>query len=146
MTWDKYFIEVACTVSKRAIKPFTQVGAVIVDQDNVIRATGYNGLPRGVDIRQDLLEEDNDLRYWWTCHAEQNAIWAAARVGVPLKDCKIYCTHMPCIDCAKGIVQTGLNTVIVDGQRYNKYRSYDPKVHEEFFKKFWGHLEVRYVY
>jgi dCMP deaminase len=46
------------------------------------------------------------------CHAEENAIMHAARVGVPLRDCKAYVTWPPCTRCARSLVQAGVREVV----------------------------------
>ena len=90
-----------------------KVGAVIVGPDNEVRATGFNGFPRGVnDDIEDRHRRDNGAKYIWSAHAEVNAVCNAARVGVPLKGCRIYSLLYPCVDCAKVIIQSGLGEVI----------------------------------
>jgi len=88
-------------------------GAVVIGPDREVRAMGYNGLPRGVD---DEIEErhsrDNGEKYIWVAHAEANAIFNAARVGVPLKGCTLYVPLFPCADCAKAIIQSGIAEVV----------------------------------
>jgi dCMP deaminase len=89
----------------------TRIGSVIAGPNNEIRATGYNGFPRGVD---DSIGErfERPGKYLWTEHAERNAIYNAARIGVPLEGCRIYIPWFPCIDCARAIVQCGLVEVV----------------------------------
>jgi len=45
--WDEYFMGVASLSARRSKDPSTQVGACIVDNDNRIVGTGYNGMPKG---------------------------------------------------------------------------------------------------
>ena len=47
ISWDEYFMGVAILASKRSKDPNTQVGACIVDNNNIILSTGYNGFPFG---------------------------------------------------------------------------------------------------
>ena len=109
--WDVYFMNLAETVSERSKDRSTKVGCVIVGPDNEIRSTGYNSFPRGID-------DDNEARhqrpekYIWTEHAERNAIYNAARVGIPLKGCRAYLPWFPCMDCARGLVQVGIAEMI----------------------------------
>jgi dCMP deaminase len=90
-----------------------KVGAVIVGPDNEVRSTGFNGIPRGVD---DDVEERHDAasgeKYLWVSHAERNAIYNAALLGVSTKGCTIYVPWYPCIDCAKAIVQSGIGRIV----------------------------------
>jgi len=90
----------------------SKVGAVVVDKDKIVLSMGYNGFPRGCD---DTIEErfERPHKYLFTEHAERNALFHAARHGMSLKGCIIYCTHFPCADCARGIIQTGIVELIV---------------------------------
>lgn len=85
----------------------TRVGCVVVGPDREIRSVGYNGFPRGI---MDDMESRHarPLKYCWTEHAERNAIYNAARIGVSLQNCRMYLTWFPCVECARAIVQVGL--------------------------------------
>jgi dCMP deaminase len=112
MDWDTYFLNFA-TLASRKSKDSTQVGCVIVGPDMEIRATGFNGIPRGV---RDLgARMDRPAKYLWTSHAEENAVAHAARVGVSLKGCVAYVTHQPCARCARMLIQAGIATVCFMG-------------------------------
>jgi dCMP deaminase len=109
--WDKYFLSIAETVKLKSKDQSTQIGAVIVGEDNEVLSTGYNSFPRGLD---DNLQERQERpeKYFWMVHAELNAILNAARVGTSLKDSIIYITSgVPCVDCARAIVNAGIKTV-----------------------------------
>jgi dCMP deaminase len=84
-----------------------QVGCVLVAPDNTVRSIGFNGFPRGLNDDHDSRHE-RPSKYQWTEHAERNAIYAAARNGIPLAGCRIYLPWFPCVDCARAIVQAGL--------------------------------------
>lgn len=87
-----------------------QTACVIVGPDREIRSTGYNGFPRGVDDSMDVRHQ-RPAKYKWTEHAERNAIYNAARVGVPLGGCTMYLPWFPCADCARAIIQAGISTL-----------------------------------
>ena len=110
--WNDYFLEMAHLVASKSKDPNTKVGCVIVTEDKVVAATGYNGLPRGVADKPERMERP--AKYLWTSHAEENAVAQAARVGMPLKGGIAYVTHMPCSRCARTLVQAGVTVVIVD--------------------------------
>jgi deoxycytidylate deaminase len=59
----------------------------------------------------------------WVEHAERNAIYAAARCGISLEGCSMYVELMPCVDCARGIIQAGLWEVVVSKERMQGYSS-----------------------
>jgi dCMP deaminase len=126
-TWDEYFFKLIGDIAERSKDPNTQVGTVIVGPNNEIRATGYNSLPRKVkDLVEDVPERfERPEKYLWMEHAERNAIYASVRVGTPLNGCKIYLNGLPCMDCARALIQVGIVEVIVD---YNKYKKwFSPK-------------------
>lgn len=110
-TWDDYFMSLATNVATRSKDRSTKVGCLIVGPDNEIRATGYNSFPRGIN---DDVEERHARpeKYLWTEHAERNAVYAAARVGTPLKDCRAFLPWFPCMDCARGFIQVGIVEVV----------------------------------
>jgi len=90
------------------------VGCVIVGPDGrEVRATGYNGLPRGVLAEDETrFERASCEKFFWGEHAERNAIYNAARGGVSLQGCTLYVNRFPCADCGRAIIQTGISRVI----------------------------------
>jgi dCMP deaminase len=111
MNWDAYFMGFARHAATRSKDRSTKVGCVIVGPDNEVRSTGYNSFPRGIN---DTAEERHQrpAKYKWTEHAERNAIYSAARVGVPLDKCRMFLPWFPCMDCARAIVQAGISELV----------------------------------
>ena len=109
--WDKRFLKLAKHISKWSKDPSTQVGCVVVGPDREIRSTGFNGLPRGIEDNDERLN-DREIKYPLICHAEENAIMHAARIGISLKDCIAYVTWPPCTRCARSLIQAGISTII----------------------------------
>jgi dCMP deaminase len=125
--WHAYYLAVCRTVASRSKDPVTQIGCIIVGPAHEIRSTGYNSFPRGIDDNvPERLERPE--KYLWIEHAERNAIYNAARTGTPLEGCTIYIEVMPCMDCARAIVQAGIGSVVVDADRMQKFSSdqYNP--------------------
>ncbi len=111
MNWTDYFLNIAENVKIKSKDQSTQIGAVIVGEDNEVLSTGYNSFPRGLDDTKQERQERPE-KYFWFEHAERNAIYNAARVGTPLKNASIYITSgVPCMDCARGIVNAGIKKV-----------------------------------
>jgi len=94
-----------------------QVGCVVV-KDNTIIGIGYNGMPSGWD---NVCEDENNKTRPEVLHAETNAIAKIARSTNSSEDATLFVTHAPCIDCAKIIHQSGINSVYYR----NTYRSED---------------------
>lgn len=111
--WHRRFMEVAFLVAGWSKDPSTKTGAVVVGPDREIRATGYNGLVRGVD---DSVSErmERPTKYDFFEHAERNAIYNACLTGTSLKGCVMYATHAPCTDCARAIIQSGIKMVVTN--------------------------------
>ena len=110
--WDERFIELAQLIASWSKDPSTKMGCVIVGPDKEIRSTGFNGFPRGFADREDRLQ-DRNTKYSFICHAEENAIMHAARVGVSLKGCAAYTSSWPpCTRCARSLIQAGITEII----------------------------------
>lgn len=109
--WNKRFMEVAILISNWSKDTSTKTGAVVVGPDKEIRATGYNGIVRGV--RDEVSERyERPTKYDFFEHAERNCVYNACLTGTSLKGCTIYATHTPCTDCARAIIQSGISTVV----------------------------------
>lgn len=136
----KYYMNLAELTAELSQAVRLKVGSVIV-RDNQILATGYNGTPSGWDNTCESVEECHDVRdtYFaddWryepetrkytrlktrpeVIHSESNAILKVARSTESSVNATMFCTHAPCIDCAKLIYQSGINTLYYR----NTYRS-----------------------
>ena len=109
--WDKRFLALASHSAGWSKDPSTQVGCVVVGPDREIRSTGFNGFPRGIEDSIARLE-NRELKYPLICHAEENAIMHAARIGISLKGCTAYVTWPPCSRCARSLIQAGVDEVV----------------------------------
>ena len=112
MEWDDFFFELSYTVAKKSKDPSTRVGAVIVGSGNEILSVGYNGFPRGVEDTHYRLA-NRETKYKLIEHAERNAIYNAARIGVSLLGSTLYVAWKPCHECARAIIQSGISTVVI---------------------------------
>jgi dCMP deaminase len=104
-------MDMAILVAQRSKDPSTKVGCVVVSEDKIVVATGYNGLPRGVEDRSERMERP--AKYLWTSHAEENAVAQSARVGAKLKGGTAFVTHHPCSRCARSLIQAGVTRVVI---------------------------------
>jgi dCMP deaminase len=111
MRWDEYFLNMLPAIASKSPDPRTKVGAVIVDDRNIIIGTGYNGLPRGVKHEAERFEAPE--KYDWMLHAEENAILCARR---SVEKGVLYVSRFPCHYCARRIIQAGISRVVVGEQ------------------------------
>lgn len=120
--WDKRFMELTEQVAEwsSCFQSNRHVGAVVV-RDKRILTTGYNGAPQGIKscvergecLRQKLnIASGTRHELCYAVHAEQNAIIQASRLGIPLEGATLYCTHQPCVICAKIIINAGITRVV----------------------------------
>lgn len=121
--WDTYFIDIAKAVAARGECTRSQVGAVLV-RDERIRATGYNGAPRGKPSCLDgacpratsaavpaVSSYDDGPTACIALHAEQNALLYASRDDT--EGGTLYVTREPCADCQRMIDGSGITRVVV---------------------------------
>lgn len=120
--WDKRFMEMTRLVASwsSCYKTDRQVGAVIVRNKRIL-TTGYNGAPEGIvsckergECMRTQLGIPSGTRHelCYAVHAEQNAIIQAARLGTVLDGATLYCTHQPCVICAKMIINAGIKRIV----------------------------------
>lgn len=132
---DEYFLKIASVVAERSTCRRHYVGAVAV-RDKHILTTGYNGAASGLKdclelgCLRDELNIPSGTRHE-ICrgiHAEQNVIIQAALHGVSLEGSTIYCTHTPCILCAKMLVNAKI-------KRFVSFGSYDDNSFIDLFRE-----------
>lgn len=114
--WEEYWMEVAVTASRKSKDPRCRVGAVIV-KENASVSMGFNGFARQVFDNPALLA-DPEEKLKLICHAEQNAIHNAARLGVALQGTTIYVTKFPCLACCNAIIQAGITGIYTHDSKF----------------------------
>ena len=129
--WIDAFMDTAERFAQLSSAKRLQVGAVVV-KDNRIISIGYNGMPAGwTNECEEVIQLSDDTVELKTkdevIHAEANAILKLARDGESGNGSSLFCTHAPCIHCAKLIHGAGINKVY--------YReSYRDKIGLEFLE------------
>jgi dCMP deaminase len=117
---DEYFLKIASVVAERSTCLRHHMGAVAV-KDKHILTTGFNGAPAGVKDCLELgclrnaqnIPSGTRTEICRAIHAEQNVIIQAALHGISLDGCTIYCTHTPCVLCAKMMVNARVKRVVI---------------------------------
>lgn len=106
--WKERFMSMAKQTASWSKDPSTKVGAVIVDKNNRVISTGYNGFARGIKDLDERLN-NREEKYKFILHAEENAILFAKQ---DLSDCSIFIYGLPpCPHCASLIIQTGIKEI-----------------------------------
>ena len=114
MQWDEYFMNMADLVASKSKDRSSKIGCIIVGPKHEVRSTGYNGICRSVNDDVDERHEKPE-KYFWFEHAERNALYNAARNGIPMEGCTAYIAgkHPPCADCTRGLIQSGISRVVI---------------------------------
>jgi dCMP deaminase len=132
---DEYFLKIASVAAERSTCRRHHMGAVAV-KDKHILATGYNGAPAGLKdclelgcLRDELgIPSGERHEICRGIHAEQNVIIQATLHGVSLEGSTIYCTHTPCVLCAKMLVNAKI-------KRFVSFRQYNDSSFIDLFKE-----------
>lgn len=122
--WDKRFMELTRTVGSwsSCAQEGRHIGSIVVRDKRVI-STGYNGAPAGIESCADRGEclrrkmnipSGTQQETCFAVHAEQNAIVQAAKYGISIQGATLYCTHQPCVICAKMIINAGISRVVYE--------------------------------
>lgn len=120
---------VSLLAAQRSKDPNTQVGACIVNSNMQIVGIGYNGFPRGCSddafpwrrpqaptVSSENVDDALDNKYLYVCHAEVNAI--LNKNAADVHGCTIYVALFPCNECAKVIIQSGIDRVVYLCDKY----------------------------
>ena len=140
---DTYFMKLALCASERATCRRHSVGAILV-KNKIILSTGYNGAAKGAKDCLELgcLRDEQKIpsgeraEICRAIHAEQNAVIQSAMKGLDTTDSTMYCTHSPCIICAKIMANAGIRKVVV----FEKYS--DPNFQSLFNEL---GIEIKYM-
>lgn len=106
--FDDKYIKMASIWAENSYCKRRQVGALLV-KDRMIISDGYNGTPSGFE---NICEDENGVTKPYVLHAEANAISKVAQSGNSSKGATLYVTASPCVECAKLIIQSGIQRVV----------------------------------
>lgn len=122
ISWQEYFMNIAKIVSERSTCDRAYVGCVLVNKDNRIVSTGYNGSISGNPQCDEVGHTMRDGHCIATIHAEMNALLYCAKEGISVKDSVCYVTHFPCLNCTKALIQAGISKIYYEnGYRIDDY-------------------------
>jgi len=140
---DEYFLKVASVVAERSTCRRHHIGAVAVKNKHIL-ATGYNGAPSGLKdclelgcLRDELgIPSGQRHEICRGVHAEQNVIIQAALHGLSLEGSTVYCTHTPCVLCAKMLVNAKI-------KRFVSFGRYDDDSFIDLFKEAGIEIDIK---
>lgn len=105
---DRRYIKMALIWAENSYCKRRKVGALIVKEKMII-SDGYNGTPAGFE---NICEDEDNHTFPYVLHAEANAITKVARSNNSSEGATLYVTSSPCIECAKLIIQAGIQRVV----------------------------------
>lgn len=131
--WDNRFLELTKHIATWSKDKSIGTCAIITDKDHRIVSFGYNGFPSGAND-EDESRYERPKKYLYTEHAERNAIYNASRLGVSTKGCTMYLMWYPCADCARAIIQSGIDTLVCNRPDFDtpKWGEHFKASHEMF--------------
>ena len=136
-SWNEYFMQIAEIVATRSTCDRAEVGCLIVNDDNRIVSSGYNGSVSGNPHCDDVGHTMRDGHCIATIHAEINALVYCAKEGISVKDCTVYITHFPCLNCTKALIQSGIKKIYYKNDyRIDDYAAELLKRNNIIFEKF----------
>lgn len=132
---EKIFLEIAESVAKLSKCVSIHVGCILVKEGRII-SQGYNGtLSKFINCNEkyknlsgSLTSAQRKRHHNWSkkfeVHAEDNSLCYAAKEGISVDGCTVYCTHQPCHDCLRRLIQSGIKRIVYrypyDKARYTK--------------------------
>ena len=109
--FDELFMRMVYLTATKSKDPSSKIGAVIV-KDNRVISTGYNGFPIGVSDSQERYL-NRETKYKFVVHAEHNSILTAARFGISTSEATLYTNGLPCNNCMKAVIQSGISEIVI---------------------------------
>ncbi len=114
--FDRRYLEMATIWAENSYCKRKKVGALIV-KNKMIISDGYNGTPSGFE---NQCEDEDFTTYPWVLHAEANAITKVAKSNNSSDGATLYVTTLPCLECSKLIIQSGISRVVYSNDYRNK--------------------------
>jgi dCMP deaminase len=111
---QRYWLKKAYERALDSKDPSTQNGAIIINGLGFCLSDGVNRFPTGVEDKPERWERP--LKYKIIEHAERDSIYACAKAGVCTNGHTMVCCWAACADCARGIIQSGIETLVTHKQ------------------------------
>lgn len=127
--WKEYFMGLAFIIASRSRDEETQHGAIIVDSDNIIIATGYNSLV--AHLKDEEWPKTRPDKYPFMIHAEENAL-LNTNAKLRGSNSTLFVTGKPCLSCIQRVIQSGIKKVVYANRQGTKLETVETN---DFFNK-----------
>jgi len=117
---QSFYFDVCRRIAKLSRAKKLKVGSLIVKNGNII-AYGWNGTPYGWSNECEILIDGELKTKPEVIHSEKNSLYKLAKSGESSDGAVIFCTHAPCLECAKAIFMSGITSFFYESE----YRSND---------------------
>ena len=117
MNWQ-LLLRQAYDLAFRSPDPSTQNGALLINQYGKVLVSDFNRLPPNIKSIYERWQKP--LKYKMCEHAERNVIYSAACLGIKTFNKIMVCPWMPCCDCARAIIVSGINKLVTHKQAYDR--------------------------
>ncbi len=118
MTYLQSLLKLAYEEAKQSYDPSTQAGALLIDANANVLLHDWNRPPSAIKRTNERWQKP--LKYKVCEHAERNVIYAAAHLGIKTRNLIMVCPWMPCCDCARAIIISGIRMLITHKQAYDR--------------------------
>lgn len=108
---DKEYLELTDAIAKKSKDRSTKIGALLLHIPTEHMIVGWNDIP--VAVKDTDERRERPAKYFYTEHAERNVIFSAVRQNVPIPECVLYTKGVPCADCARATLLTGIKKIVV---------------------------------
>jgi dCMP deaminase len=113
-SWDVFYLKMCYLIARKSKDKSSKIGSILIKEDKSIISAGFNGLPIGC-LEKEKKNERPEKYYHWE-HSERSAIYLAARNGIQTKDSLLVTISVPCTDCCRAIIQSGVKMVLYHKQ------------------------------
>ena len=117
LDWQN-LLKIAYSKAKETTNPFTQNGAILIDDKGNVVLSATNSLPDGIAETKE--RQIKPLRHKFSIHAERNVLYRAAQRGIKTKGLTMVCPWAACSDCAQAIIQTGIKRLVTHKQALDR--------------------------
>lgn len=130
LDWKKYLKE-AYLKAQEGTNPSTQNGAILINDKGEVLVAEKNNFSDNVAETPERLSV-KPTRYRYGVHAERNVIYRAAKAGIKTNGLTMVCSWAACMDCAQGIIQSGIKRLVTHKQALDRSGNWQDEIDTAF--------------